>query len=194
MAKGKHRKGRGRLSSVDLLPDHADEVIAWALDALRERDITQTAILVEFNARLTALDPPVAAISKSAFNRYSIRFAVQARHLTEARAAAAAMAERLGEQPEGDVGLMLGETIKALINGVLMDGMLNGESPSIKMLREASDALHRLERARNDNAKTAVLSREKFMRQAEHVVTVAATETGTDPQELLAAIRKAVAG
>lgn len=173
----KSRVGRGRLSSIDLLPEHAERAVQNALDALRARDVPQTQILAQLNFELAALDPPVDPVSKSAFNRHSMRFSAQARRLTEAREAASAMAERLDDMPEGDVGLLLGETIKSLINDVLLDEMLTGESPSMKVLHVASDALHRLERARHDNAKTAEL-RNKFVKKAADAVESAAKEKG----------------
>ena len=36
------RKGRGRLSGIELLPAEASPVIAWAANELRSRDRTQT--------------------------------------------------------------------------------------------------------------------------------------------------------
>lgn len=171
------RSGRGRLSSIDLLPDHADAVVQQALAKLAERKEPQNRILDGLNFQLAALDPPVEPISKSAFNRHSIGFARQARQLTEAREAAAAMAERLDDMPEGDIGLLLGETIKSLINDALLDGMLNGESASIKQLQAASDALHRLERARRDNAETRRIT-DKFVKKAADAVEAAAKEKG----------------
>lgn len=171
------RSGRGRLSSIDLLPEHADGVVQKALAALAERKKPQVTILNQLNFELAALDPPVEPISKSAFNRFSIGFSAQARRLTEAREAAAAMAERMDDMPEGDVGLLLGETIKSLLNDVLVDGMLKGDSPSIKQLQGAADALHRLERARRDNAETAKLA-QSFIKRAADAVERAASETG----------------
>ena len=113
-----------------------------------------------------------------AFNRWSLRFAQQARRVEEARQAAAALAERLEDLPEGDVGLMLGETIKALINDVLLDEMVDGGSPSMKMLNAAADSLYRLERARRDNVETAKIAREKFVAKAAEAAESVAREKG----------------
>lgn len=188
----KSRTGRGRLSSLDLLPDHAEEVVQEALGDLRERRKLQKDILATLNFRLAALDPPVEPVSKSAFNRFTMRFAMQARRLTEAREAAAAMAERLEDMPEGDVGLLLGETIKALLNDALIDGMLTGESPSIPALREASDALYRLERARLDNVEAAK-RRERFVQKAADAVENAVREKGLSA-ETVQSIRAEILG
>ena len=84
---GRARQGRGRLSSIDLLPDVAEEAIVWALEQLRERKLPQNVIHAEFNEMLLDLnaqhdlDPPIEPISKSAFNRYSVRKAMIFRKL-----------------------------------------------------------------------------------------------------------------
>lgn len=162
----RQRQGRGRLSSIELLPEHADEAVRWAMDALASREFTQTLILERFNEMLADLDPPVGPISSSAFNRFSMRFAAQARRLSEAREMAATLAERLDDMPEGDVGLMLGETIKALINDVLLDGMISGESPSMKNLLAAAEAVQRLEAARKSNIEAGEKARRAVMKKA----------------------------
>lgn len=181
------RQGRGRLSSIELLPEHADEAVRWAMDALASREFTQTLILERFNEMLADLDPPVGPISASAFNRYSMRFAAQARRLSEAREMAATLAERLDDMPEGDVGLMLGETIKALINDVLLDGMISGESPSMKNLLAAAEAVQRLEAARKSNIEAGEKARQAVMKKA-----VQAIEEGVELGQIdKAAARKA---
>ena len=90
-------RGRGRLSSIDQLPEEAEDDIVWALEALRENKIPQTAILEEFNLRLA--DKDIEPISKSAFGRYSIRKARQFRQLDAVRRMSAELVDTLG--PEG---------------------------------------------------------------------------------------------
>lgn len=187
------RQGRGRLNSVELLPEHADEAVQWALEALSDRALPATAILDEFNARLAALDPACGPISKSAFNRFGLRFAAQARRLREAREAAAALAERLDDMPAGDVGLMLGETIKALINDVLLDHMVDGTSPTMKDLREAADAVYRLENARKNNAEVAEKARAAVMKTAARAVEEAGALRGLTA-ETVNAIKAGILG
>ena len=64
------REGRGRLSSIDLLPEEAEEDVVWALEQLRARNLPQTVILAEFNERLA--DKGIEAISKSSWSRYAV--------------------------------------------------------------------------------------------------------------------------
>lgn len=40
--------GRGRLSSFDLLPPEAENIVAWAASELADREKTQTDIYAEF--------------------------------------------------------------------------------------------------------------------------------------------------
>jgi len=170
------RHGRGRLSSVELLPEHAGPEVALALEQLAARATPQTEILAALNARLAALDPPAGPVSGSAFGRFTLRFAAQARRLREAREAAAAIAERMEDMPEGDVGLMLGETIKALLNDVLLDRIVDGNSVAIKDLRDAAEAVQRLEIARRHSHEIAAKARAAVVRRAVDAVDTAVAE------------------
>lgn len=174
------RSGRGRLSSINLLPDYADAVIAEAMAALADDKLTQTEILDRMNLELLALDPPVEPVSRSAFNRHSIRFSAQARRLREARETAAALAERLEDMPEGDIGLMLGETIKAVLNDVLMDGMISGETPSITDLKAAAETVQRLASARKADHDTADRARRAVMAKAAEAIDMGVTDGRID--------------
>lgn len=107
------REGRGRLSSIDLLPDEAEADIVWALEALRERSRPQIAILDEFNARLA--DRGIAKVSKSAFSRWSVRKAIQFRRLDEVRAITGDMVAGLGTDGAEEVTLAAAEMLKVAI-------------------------------------------------------------------------------
>ncbi len=107
------REGRGRLSSIDLLPEEAEPDIVWALDALRERAMPQTAILAEFNSRLA--DRGIAGVSKSAFNRWSVRKAIQFRRLNEVRAITGEIVRDLGVDGADNVTIAVAESIKAAV-------------------------------------------------------------------------------
>lgn len=117
------RSGRGRLSSIELLPAEAEPIVAWAMQELRNRDHHQTDILDEFNKRLKhlALDmgEPIAPISRSAFNRYTLRLATTARRLEETRAIAGALTERLQPGDTDDLTVMVAEAIKTLVFEIL---------------------------------------------------------------------------
>lgn len=104
------REGRGRLSSLDLLPEDAEAEIVWALEQLRERTMPQAGILDEFNARLA--DRGIGKVSKSAFSRWSVRKALQFRRLDEVRAITADVVQGLGTSGADDVTILVAEMIK----------------------------------------------------------------------------------
>src|SRR5688572_17965119 len=120
------RSGRGRLSSIELLPVEAEPVVAWAMQELRARKHTQVDILDEFNKRLRAvaveIGTPIAPVSLSAFNRYAIRLASIARRLEETREIAGALTERLQPGDADDLTVMVAETIKTLVFELLEAG------------------------------------------------------------------------
>lgn len=107
------REGRGRLSTLDMLPDAAEPDIVWALEQLRERSMPQNAILDEFNARLA--DRGIASVSRSSFSRWSVRKAIQFRRLDEVRAITNDIVNSLGTGDADDVTIAVAEILKASI-------------------------------------------------------------------------------
>lgn len=107
------REGRGRLSSLDLVPEDGRDAVFWALGELNKRERTQEDILFELNDRLQAAG--CEKISRSAFNRKAVRMAAAARRLSEARHIFAGLADQFTPDKidEGNIGL--GEVIKTLI-------------------------------------------------------------------------------
>lgn len=116
------REGRGRLSSIDLLPDEAEPDIIWALEQLRERTMPQKAIVEAFNGRLA--DRGIAAVSKSAFSRWSVRKAIQFRKLDEVRAITSDVVAGLGTGSADEVTVAIAEMVKAAIYEQLEGGEL----------------------------------------------------------------------
>lgn len=110
-------QGRGRLSSLDLIPEDGYDDIVWAREELNQRRRTQADILFELNDRLAVkgIDP----ISKSAFHRAAVRAAIVARKLAEARAVFAGVAKQFTPGETDESNLALGELIKMLIQELL---------------------------------------------------------------------------
>lgn len=177
-----HKKGRGRLSSLDLLPQEAEADYAWALGQLAKRERTQEAIRDELNLRLLGLG--LEPVSKSAFNRKAMSFALMARQIEQTREMAGIMAERMDNQPEGDVGLLTGELIKSLVYDVLAGEMISGEAPSIKLLKTAAETINKLERARKANMDTAVRIKKQFAGEAMQAVEAAGKQAGLSAENL----------
>lgn len=104
---------RNRLSSLDLVPDDAQDDIVWAIGELNQRQRTQADILFELNDRLATkgVDP----ISSSAFNRKAVKLrAVQIR-LDEARHIFTGIADQFTPEKVDDNSIVLGEFIKMLV-------------------------------------------------------------------------------
>lgn len=109
--------GRGRLSSIDLLPEEAQDDILWALGELNQRQRTQTDILGELNDRLAAKG--LETISRSAFNRQSMKLAARSRRLAERQSIYATIAPKLTPESVSQTDLVLGEFLKTLIDELL---------------------------------------------------------------------------
>lgn len=107
------REGRGRLSSIDQLPDEAEGDILWAIEALRKREQPQIAILEEFNSRLA--DRGIGSVSKSAFSRWSLRKAAQFRRLDEVRTITGDIVAGLGTDGAEEVTIAVAEMLKVAI-------------------------------------------------------------------------------
>lgn len=132
------REGRGRLSSIEQLPEVCDDDIAWANEELRERRMPQTEILRQFNARLA--DKGIKGVSKGAFSRYSVRVAVEMRKLKATRAITDAVLERMPKGDRTDTTLAAIELVKFRIVQLVMDE----DQPDPKLLGQAALTLQRL--------------------------------------------------
>lgn len=187
MATGK----RGRLSSIDTLPEEAQPDIQWAIAELNARKRTAESIRLELNERLLSIG--CSPISSSAFNRYSLFIARHGQAMQQVRNVAALIAERMDEEPDGDVGLLLAETIKTMIYDVMMQEALSNEAPSMKMLLAAAEAVQRLELARSTSLKAAAFKREKFIEKAAEMAEEVAREKGLGA-DTVEAIKSAILG
>ena len=131
------REGRGQLSSIDTLPEECDEDIAWANEALRERDMPGNEILRQFNARLA--DKGVKGVSKSAFSRHSVRLAIEVRKMEATRKITDEYMARLAPGDRTDGMIAATELLKHRILQMVMD-----DEADLKLLNVASLALQRL--------------------------------------------------
>lgn len=133
------RKGRGRLSGIELLPAACDDIVAWAAGELRARERTQTEIYAEFHARLETLlkehksihggDLEFAIPSFSAFNRYSIFQATMTRRMEQVSAIAGALAKNQSAKKSDDLTLIAAEAIKTAVFEILTAAGESGIDP-----------------------------------------------------------------
>lgn len=156
----RERAKRGRLSSIDTLPEWADEAKVWAFEQLKKRKLAQLDILEKFNARLRAAallqgvtDPP--QVSKSAFNRTALRLALLGRRLEETREIAAVLAPKLDEAGDSSLTLLVSETIKTLISEMLSNaGELKADGDTAEMLMMTARALMAAEQSKKISGET----------------------------------------
>lgn len=132
------REGRGRPSSLDMLPEEADGDLAWLNEELRAGKRLQIDILAEFNARLA--DRGLAPVSKSAFSRYSVRKAVQFRQLDETRRISVELAEMLGADSADKMTIAVSEMLKMAAFKLAEGGNLSSKDV-MELARANKDAV-----------------------------------------------------
>jgi Skp family chaperone for outer membrane proteins len=138
--------GRGRLSSFDLLPPEAENIVAWAASELADRDKTQTDIYAEFVDKCEALmaehrgELEFAIPAFSSFNRYSLRQARISRRLDETRSIVAVLAQKHDAKASDDLTILTGEMIKSVVLHMLGDGAEGIEPKDLKALADAHRA------------------------------------------------------
>lgn len=132
--RSERREGRGRLSSMDLLPEEAQEDVLWAVGELNKRERTANEILFDLNDRLAAKD--IDPISKSAFNRKSVKLAAMSNRLNEARHIFQGLAPQFTADKVDEHTLVLGEFIKLLIFELVQaDGTAIGSKGAMELAR-----------------------------------------------------------
>lgn len=114
------RRTRGRLDSLEMLPEEAQDDVIWAVGQLNERRRSAADILFELNDRLEVKGIP--PISKSAFYRRSARLAKRAMQLEERRYIYAGIADKLTPEEISKADVVLGEFLKTLIDELLDTG------------------------------------------------------------------------
>lgn len=136
-------KGRGRLSSFDLLPREVDPLLAVAAAALADRDRTQTEIYAEFVAECEKLmaahrgELEFQIPAFSSFNRFSIRQARISRRLDQTREIVKVLAAKHDAQASDDLTILTGEMIKQAVLYMTGDGEDEIAAKDLKALAEA---------------------------------------------------------
>lgn len=192
---GKSRKGRGRLSSIDQLPEEADRLVADACQELRQRDRTQKDILADFNAKLLALgeqlDTEITPISATAFNRYSVRLARITRRVEQTREIATVLTKRLEPGTADDLTIAVTETIKTLVFELLEAG---GEAGlTMKAAKEAAEAVRAAAAAQKISTDRRAKVESEFSKRADAAIDKVAKAEGFS-QDTVRAIKANVLG
>jgi hypothetical protein len=135
------RDGRGRISTIDKLPE---DIRVGINAALRERRLTQEEIRDHFNALLEKRG--AGTVSRSSFNRYSVQIEEKGSMLREAREAANALVGGLGETGGTDLGRAVTELVKTLAFDLVVNG--TGKKPlNVDTLNKVALIAQRIERA-----------------------------------------------
>lgn len=112
---------RGRLSSLDLVPEEGQEDIRWAYAELNKRERTAADILNELNRRLVDKGLSDYLISKSAFNRRSVAIARAQNRIKMSRDIFSGIADHLTPENIDQANVALGEFIKGLISEIVSE-------------------------------------------------------------------------
>lgn len=186
------RQGRGRLSSLDLLPEEAQDDLVWALGELNQRSRTQADILFELNGRLEAKG--IEPISRSAFNRRATRLARRTAQLEERRYVYAGIAERLTPEEVSKSDLVLGEFLK-----VLIDELLDGSELTSKSAMELARAYKETVLAQRHSAAERRKAEEEAKKKINSAISnveksLPAQAATVDGQEIIRRIREDIYG
>ncbi len=145
-------RGRGRLSSFDVLPPECEGIVTEAALALAARDKTQTEIYAAFVQACEDLmrehrgELEFSIPAFSSFNRFSIRQARMSRRLDETREIVAVLAQKHDAKASDDLTVIAGEMIKSVVLHMLGDGA-DGVAP--KELKSLADAFRSAQQAQN---------------------------------------------
>lgn len=186
------RRGRGHLSSLDLLPEDAQDDVVWALGQLNERRRTQADILFELNDRLEVkgVDP----ISRSAFNRRAMKLAKRAAQLEERRHVYAGIADRLTPEEVNKNDVVLGEFLKVLIDELLDSDELTPKN-AMELARAYKETVIAQRHSAEERRKAEIEARKNISKVIDHVTDVLPDAAKTpDGQELIRKIREEIYG
>ncbi|WP_020179796.1 phage protein Gp27 family protein [Methylopila sp. M107] len=110
---------RDRLSSLDLVPDHAQDDIVWAVRELNQRRRSNNDILFELNDRLEVKGVP--PISSSAFSRKAVRLRALRQRMETAREVLAGVSDLTASDVDEQT-VKIGHVIMMLIGELTADG------------------------------------------------------------------------
>ncbi|MCW5708685.1 phage protein Gp27 family protein [Shinella sp.] len=179
------RRGRGRLNSLELLPEEAQDDVIWAVGQLNERRRSTADILFELNDRLEVKGIP--PISKSAFYRRSARLAKRAMQLEERRYIYAGIAEKLTPEEIGRNDVVLGEFLKTLIDDLLDREEADSKS-AMELARAYKDTIVAQRHSAEHRRKAEEEAKTKLLKAVDAAAGVAGVE-GEKPDGL-AVIKK----
>jgi hypothetical protein len=188
MAK-RNRPGRGRPSSINLLPE---DIRLRLNEALRDRRLTQKQILDAINPLLE--ERGEKPVSKSAVNRYSMNIEEKGSMMREAREAADALVGGLGEQKGTDLGRAVTELVKTLTFDLVLSGKDDqGEAIGVDTLNKVALIAQRIERASKISLDREAQIRKQVLEAAVDIVEESKADSGLS-DEVVEMIRRQILG
>jgi hypothetical protein len=184
------RKGRGRLSGIEQLPEDCSPAVAWAAAELQKRERPQKEIYDEFVGKLESLGgylPSADMVnaddvqrfkipSFSAFNRYSVNLAIMTERINQTSAIASTLAENFNAQDSDDLTLIAAEAIKTLIFEILTSKGEAGLDPKGAMA--LANALRAASQAQTVSTARRQKVEENFAAKAKEAVSAVAKQRG----------------
>jgi len=191
MAQSGAKRGRGRLSKIDLLPEECDDAVAWAAQELAKRDRTLTEIYPEFRDRLIAIQGEYGVAfdipSFSSFHRHSVRLADLARRLERTHEIAASLSARMDADSSDELTVVAGQAIKMLVLELLQSAGQDGLST--KGAQELANALRAAAAAQSVSTTRRQKVEAEFEAKTEEVIDKVSKEAGLSA-ETIAQLRR----
>lgn len=179
---------KNRLSSIDLVPDHAQDDIVWAIGELNQRQRTQTEIHAELNERLAVKG--VEPVSWHAFNRKALKLRAAQIRLDEARHIFTGIADQFTPEKVDDNSIVLGEFIKMLVFELTQ---ADAAERTPKMAMELARAFHDTVKGQAMSAVRRTKLESEFKQKANAAIDKVSTVKGLTP-ELKDAFRRELFG
>ena len=143
---------------------------------LRDPRVTQLEATAQINAILAAQG--AEPVSKSAVNRYAVQMNTVGAKLAQSREIADMWIGRLGNEPAGKVGALLGEVVRNLAFDAALE-LSEVESPADpKLIKELAIAIEKLEKASSENEKRAQEMRRRAVLEATEKAAEVAKRSG----------------
>ncbi|SOC46639.1 uncharacterized protein DUF3486 [Rhizobium subbaraonis] len=161
---------RPRLSSIDLLPEECEGVVAWASQELAERKRSQTDIYAEFRDKLIALQGELGLDFDiphfSSFNRHNIRLG----KLTQKLQRSQMIADAIVDRTNGADADKLTQASTRMLKTLVLQAMeaASDRTVTFEEARDAAASLLRIAQAENaSTGRRQKLQAEEKARKAE---------------------------
>lgn len=147
-------KGRGRLNSIQLLPEACGPTVAWALAEMNKLDRSLTDVYAEFKSKLEkvkdeyGLDFTIPSFSS--FHRHSFNIAVATKRMAEAREITSSLFEQYDAEESDRLTIVATEAIKTLVLEIYMAGGGKIEAKEAQALANAMRAAAQAQNVSSD--------------------------------------------